>query len=85
MYIRKQNATDRKRIAVYNITETSSRVLYSFIQFFTVLASHRLETNFTTWIIFLYHHFKDLKEVRFPDRDAFKHLKSKILKHFKNI
>ena len=41
--------------------------------------------TFTTWIMFLYHHFKDLKEVMFPDRDAVQHLKPKVFKYFKDI
>ena len=35
--------------------------------------------------MFLYHHFKDLDEVMFPNRDAFQHLKPRVFKCFKNI
>ena len=35
--------------------------------------------------MFLYYHFKDLKKVLFPGRDAYQHLKPKVLKYFKNI
>ena len=58
--------------------------LYTLAHFYSVSESY-IRKFFTTWIMFLYHHFKDLKEVMFPDRDAFQHLKPKVFKYFKNI
>ena len=58
--------------------------LYTLAHFYSVSESY-IRKSFTTWIMFLYHHFKDLKEVMFPGRDAFKHLKPKVFKYFKNI
>ena len=34
--------------------------------------------------MFLYHNFKDLKDLMFPDRQAFQHLKPKVFKYFHN-
>ena len=50
--------------------------LYTLAHFYSVSESY-IRKNFTTWM-FLYHHFTDLKEVMFPDRDAFQHLKPKV-------
>ena len=58
--------------------------LYTSAHFYSVSESY-IRKMFTTWIAFLYHHFKDLKEVMFPVRDAFQHLKPKVFKNFKNI
>ena len=58
--------------------------LYTLARFYSVSESY-IRKNFTAWIMFLYHHFKDLKELMFPDRDAFQHLKPKVFKYFKNI
>ena len=58
--------------------------LYTLARFYSVSESY-IRKNFTAWIMFLYHHFKDLKELMFPDRDAFQHLKPKAFKYFKNI
>ena len=58
--------------------------LYTLAHFYSVSESY-IRKMFTTWIMFLYHHFKDLREVIFPDRDAFQHLKPKVFKYFKNI
>ena len=57
---------------------------YALEHFYNVSEPY-IKIVFTTWIMFLYHHFKDLKEVMFPDRDAFQHLKAKVFKYFKNI
>ena len=57
---------------------------YALEHFYNVSEPY-IKIVFTTWIMFLYHHFKDLKEVMFPDRDAFQHLKPKVFKYFKNI
>ena len=57
---------------------------YALENFYNVSEPY-IKKVFTTWIMFLYHHFKDLKEVMFPDRDAFQHLKPKVFKYFKNI
>ena len=40
---------------------------------------------FTTWIMFIFHHFKDHSHLMFPDRQSFKHYMPKIFKRFKNI
>ena len=40
---------------------------------------------FTTWIMFLYNHFKDHSCLMFPEREVFKSLLPKIFKRFKNI
>ena len=58
--------------------------LYALAHFYSVSESY-IRKIFTTWIMFLYHHFKDLKEVMFPDRDAFQYLKPKVFKYFRNI
>ena len=58
--------------------------LYTSAHFYSVSESY-IRKMFTTWIAFLYHHFKDLKEVMFPVRDAFQHLKPKVFKNFKNV
>ena len=34
--------------------------------------------------MFLYHHFKDFKDLMFPDRHAVQHLKPKVFKYFHN-
>ena len=44
--------------------------LYTLAHFYSVSESY-ITKIFTTWIMFLYHHFTDLKEVMSPDRDAF--------------
>ena len=41
--------------------------------------------TFTTWIMFLYRHFKDLSARIFPDKHAFQHLKPKFFKYFKKF
>lgn len=40
---------------------------------------------FTTWIMFLYQHFKDYETVMFPERQVFKQFMPKVFKKFKNI
>ena len=58
--------------------------LYTSAHFYSVSESY-IRKMFTTWIAFLYHHFKDLKEVMLPVRDVFQHVKPKVFKNFKNI
>ena len=57
---------------------------YTFAHFYSVSESY-IRKIITTWIMFLYHRFKDLKKVMFPDRDALQHLKPKVFKYFKSI
>ena len=40
---------------------------------------------FTTWIMFLFHHFKDYKSLMFPERQTFRRLRPAVFKRFKNI
>ena len=40
---------------------------------------------FTTWIQFLFHHFKDHQDMFFPDRQTMKPLLPKVFKYFKNV
>ena len=58
--------------------------LYTSAHFYSVSESY-IRKMFTTWIAFLYYHFKDLKEVMLPVRDVFQHVKPKVFKNFKNI
>ena len=44
-----------------------------------------IRSIFTTWIMFIFHHFKDHSSLMFPDRQSFKHFMPKIFKRFKNI
>ena len=40
---------------------------------------------FTTWVMYLYYHFKDYSSLMFPDRHAFSRSKPSVFRHFKNI
>ena len=44
-----------------------------------------IRTIFTTWIMFLFHHFKTIKFKFFPERQAFRKNLPKVFKPFKNI
>jgi hypothetical protein len=44
-----------------------------------------IRSIFTTWIMFIFHHFKDHSTLMFPDRHSFKRYLPKIFKRFKNI
>ena len=37
------------------------------------------------WVMFLYNHFKNLKDLMFQDQHAFQHLKPKAFKYFNII
>ena len=40
---------------------------------------------FTTWVMFMFHHFKDHKELIFPNRDVLKTFAPAVFRKFKNI
>ena len=44
--------------------------MYTLSHFYSV-SEFCIRKVFTTWIMFLYHNFKDLKDLMFPDRQAF--------------
>lgn len=44
-----------------------------------------IRTIFTTWIMFLFHHFQTIKIKFFPERQAFRKNLPKVFKPFKNI
>ena len=57
--------------------------IYTLPHFYSVSEVY-IRKIFTTWM-FLYHHFKDFKDLMFPDWHAFQHLKPKVFKYFHNI
>ena len=58
--------------------------IYTLSNFYSV-SEFYIRKVFTTSIMFLCHHFIDFKDLMFPDRHAFQHLKSKLFKQFNNI
>ncbi|XP_066920117.1 uncharacterized protein [Clytia hemisphaerica] len=58
--------------------------LYTVAHFYFV-SEYTIRTIFTTWIMFMFHHFKSLKDLIFPERQAFKKTLPKVFKPFKNI
>ncbi|XP_066921327.1 uncharacterized protein [Clytia hemisphaerica] len=58
--------------------------LYTLAHFYDV-SEKTIRTIFTTWIMFMFHHFKSLKDVIFPERQVFKKTLPKIFRPFKNI
>ncbi|XP_057305441.1 uncharacterized protein LOC130642372 [Hydractinia symbiolongicarpus] len=58
--------------------------LSSLAHMYSVSDSY-ISNIFTTWIMFLYQHFKDYETVMFPERQVFKQFMPKVFKKFKNI
>ena len=58
--------------------------LYTIAHFYFV-SEYTIRTIFTTWIMFMFHHFKSLKDLIFPERQAFRKTLPKVFKPFKNI
>ena len=49
------------------------------------VSEYSIRTVFTTSIMFLFHHFKDHRYIKFPERQEFKHALPKLFRTFKNI
>ena len=49
------------------------------------VSEYSIRTVFTTWIMFLFHHFKDHRYIMFPEQQEFKDTLSKLFCTFKNI
>ena len=58
--------------------------IYTVAHFYDV-SEYLIRTVFTTWIMFMFHHFKDLRYQMFPERQAFRNTLPKVFKSFKNI
>ena len=48
-------------------------------------SEYSIRTVFTTWIMFLFHQFKDHRYIMFPERQEFKETLPKLFHTFKNI
>ena len=55
------------------------------LSYFFFTSEYTVRRIFTTWIMYLYHHFKDYSSFMFPDRHAFARVKPAVFRHFKNI
>ena len=53
--------------------------------YFFVVSEFTVRRIFTTWIMFLYYHFKDYHLLMFPDRNAFSRSTPSVFRYFKNI
>ena len=49
------------------------------------VSEYSIRTVFTTWIMFLFHHFKDYRYIMFPERQELKDTLPKLFRTFKNI
>ena len=49
------------------------------------VSEYLIRTVFTTWVMFIFHHFKELRYEMFPERQAFRKTLPKVFKPFKNI
>ena len=49
------------------------------------VSEYTIRTIFTTWIMFLFHHFKSLKSKIFPERQSYRKKLPKVFQPFKNI
>ena len=58
--------------------------IFTIAHFYNV-SEYLIRTVFTTWMMFLFHHFKDLKYHMFPERQAFRKNLPKVFRCFKNI
>ena len=58
--------------------------IFTLAHFYNV-SEHLIRTVFTTWIVFIFNHFKDLKYKMFPERQAFRKTLPKVFRPFKNI
>ena len=58
--------------------------LYTLAHFYSV-SEVTIRRIFTTWIMFLFQHFKDYQMLMFPDRHSFKMSNPAVFRHFKNI
>ena len=76
--------TEREQLFVTLMRLRRGFNIYTLSHFYSV-SEFYIRKIFTTWIMFLYHHFKDFKDLMFPDRHAFQHLKPKVFKYFSNI
>ena len=58
--------------------------LMTLAHFYDV-SEYLIRTVFTTWIMLMFHHFKDLRYRMFPERQAFRDNLPKVFRFFKNI
>ena len=58
--------------------------IFTIAHFYNVSEYH-IRTVFITWMMFLFHHFKDLKYHMFPERQAFRKNLPNVFRCFKNI
>ena len=49
------------------------------------VSEYSIRTVFTTWIMFLSHHFKDHRYIMFPERQEFKDTLPNLFRTFRNI
>ncbi|XP_066917504.1 uncharacterized protein [Clytia hemisphaerica] len=55
------------------------------IAHFYSVSESTIRTIFTTWIMFIFHHFKSIAHQFFPERQAFRKFLPKVFRPFKNI
>ena len=58
--------------------------VYTLAHFYDV-SEYLIRTVFTTWIMFIYHHFNDLRYRMFPERQKFARTLPKVFRPFKSI
>ena len=55
------------------------------IAYWSGVSEYSIRAVFTSWIMFLFHHFKDHRYIMFPERQEFKDTLPKLFRIFKNI
>ena len=58
--------------------------IFTLAHFYQV-SEYTIRTIFTTWIMFLFQHFKNMKSEIFPERQAYRRSLPKVFRPFKNI
>ena len=58
--------------------------LSTLAYFYNVSEATTIRRIFTTWVMFMFHHFKDHRHLIFPDRDVLKYFAPDVFRKFKN-
>ena len=79
-----QKLTIKEQLFVTLLRLRRGICLYSIAPLYSVSESY-VRKIFTTWIMFMYQHFKDYRVLMFPERSLFKNVVPNVFRHFKNI
>ena len=86
--VKKEGATDiftlKEQLFITLLRIRRGFNFYTIAHFYFVSESY-IRKIFTTWVMFMFRHFKDYQYEMFPERGVFKDLLPKVFKPFQNI